>query len=115
MLCPESLFAGFLTKTLGLLHPASILWSDCIAQPGVLVAGFLTKSLGLLHPASIVFSGLSALPGVFVCGFSEENPGAAPPRVKDGRCALICMKGFDEGVLFCIALIDLAATYSPAP
>ena len=29
--------------------------------------------------------------------------------------ALICMKGFDEGVLLCIALIDLAATYSPAP
>ena len=48
-------------------------------------------------------------------GIFDKIPGAAPPRVKDGRCALICMKGFDEGVLFCIALIDLAATYSPAP
>ena len=57
---PGVLVEGFLTKSLGLLHPASIVFSGSVAQPGVLVAGFLTKTLGLLHPASIVFGLLNS-------------------------------------------------------
>ncbi len=59
-------------------------------------------------------------------GIFDKIPGAAPPRVNcvwlvsaafvgdDGFCVVV-YEGFVDEAVYCIALIDLAATYSPAP
>ena len=72
--------------------------------------------------------GLSCAARSLSGGIFYKIPGAAPPRVNlvfgllnsafvqdDGFCVAMYEGFSDEDLLLCIALIDLAATYSPAP